>query len=666
MGTLPSAGICAQSVLTLKSPQGKFNYAPYVKIYEDKTSKLYIKEILELKDNQFLNNNSNEINLGTSESAFWLKLDFYAHFSDTLILTVGGPTAEDIQVYNYKNDQQTQYYVVGANYPFYQRPIIAGGFNTPLRIEPGLNTVFIRYQGRYQLVNPYPFISTRYAFDTLEKSVLPIFNMYFGFLICMIAFNIILYKYAGKDVSYIFYLIYLIGWWLNLFALVGYGSMYFWPDTPLIQYYAQPITLAVCILGFLFFSMRFLQLKELLPKAHFFYKTISILLGILLVLSFSDIAHEAYKGISVLTVITVLSAPFFGYKVYKKGLIAAKYFVLAFSILFLSTFALIPNAIFKAYMDSMIALYSILIGSSIEVLMITLALFEKYSLERKAMQERLEVKNQAASRFVPESFLNYLNRSSIEEVQLGDQRMANLIVMFVDIRSYTTLTENMSPEDNTRFINAYFRGMIPCIENRNGIIDKFIGDCIMALFFDPHDALAACDAIKKELVVYNRERKKRGFKPIENGIGMHAGEVMMATVGNEKRLSTTVYSDAVNTAARLETLTKEIGTKILVSDSIVKMFSESERQMLEMQFLGTTIVKGKTDPVGIYEYFGYLSEEQKQSKKDYKDKVQTAVALMEEGDPKKAQKILSPLVAEHPNDQVIFNLHQKVNKLIAA
>ena len=101
--------------------------------------------------------------------------------------------------------------------------------------------------------------------------------------------------------------------------------------------------------------------------------------------------------------------------------------------------------------------------------------------------------------------------------------------------------------------------MIPCIEDNNGIIDKFIGDCIMAIFFTPEDSLKAASSMREKLQEYNVARKGRGFVPIDTGTGIHTGQAMLATVGNSERLSTTVYSDAVNTAARLESLTKEMG-----------------------------------------------------------------------------------------------------------
>lgn len=277
-------------------------------------------------------------------------------------------------------------------------------------------------------------------------------------------------------------------------------------------------------------------------------------------------------------------------------------------------------------------------------------MIQKQKGELQEANESLKKSNKAYFRFVPKSFLKQLGKKTIEDVELGDQKSANFTILFSDIRGYTTLTEKMSPEDNTNFINAYFRTMIPCIEDNNGIIDKFIGDCIMAIFFTPKDSLKAAASMREKLQEYNAARKERGFVPIDTGTGIHTGQAMLATVGNSERLSTTVYSDAVNTAARLESLTKEMGAPILVSEEVLDAIEDVD-QRKEVINLGSITVKGKKQPVKVYEYYAFEEQEQKQLKTKNRQLIETYKAKTEHS--KQLLTDVSELRKQLPNYKVL-------------
>lgn len=172
----------------------------------------------------------------------------------------------------------------------------------------------------------------------------------------------------------------------------------------------------------------------------------------------------------------------------------------------------------------------------------------------------------AYSRFVPREFLEILDRESITDVQLGDHTEKDMTVLFADIRSFTSLSENLTPEENFRFINSFLGRFGPLIRSNNGFVDKYVGDEIMALFpGSPADALAAADAMRQERLTYNRHRASLDYPAIDFGIGIHAGTLMMGTVGEAERMDTTVIADIVNTAARLEALTKALQAPVLTT-----------------------------------------------------------------------------------------------------
>ena len=191
---------------------------------------------------------------------------------------------------------------------------------------------------------------------------------------------------------------------------------------------------------------------------------------------------------------------------------------------------------------------------------------EKEDAQKYAIEMQTLLANSYA-RFVPKQFLTNLGKTSILDVKLGDQISKEMTVMFSDIRSFTDLSEKMTPEENFNFINSYLSRMSPIIQNHHGYIDKFMGDGIMALFDGmPDNALNAAIAMQKHIVVYNLHRDSQGYEPIRIGIGMHTGRLMLGAIGGIERMEGTVISDSVNLGSRIEGLTKIYGIKIAISE----------------------------------------------------------------------------------------------------
>ncbi len=221
---------------------------------------------------------------------------------------------------------------------------------------------------------------------------------------------------------------------------------------------------------------------------------------------------------------------------------------------------------------------------------------------------RLSKINVAYGRFVPREFLKFLKKESIIELKLGDQIEKEMTVLFSDIRSFTELSELMTPQENFNFLNSYLQRTSPLIRQNNGFIDKYIGDSIMALFPETaEDGIQAAIAMKKAIVEYNVHRKKSGFKPIAIGIGLHTGKLILGTVGEEKRMENTVISDAVNLASRLEGLSKFYGVSIIISEKTLLNLPNSNKY--NYRFLGRIRVKGKKEVISVFEIFdGDLTE----------------------------------------------------------
>jgi two-component system sensor histidine kinase ChiS len=219
---------------------------------------------------------------------------------------------------------------------------------------------------------------------------------------------------------------------------------------------------------------------------------------------------------------------------------------------------------------------------------------------------RLAKINAASGRFVPRDFLELLHKESIVDVRLGDHVQGQMAILFSDIRSFTMLSESMSPEDNFAFINAYLKRMVPLIKGNSGFVDKYIGDAIMALFpRRPDDALHAAIQMQLAISDFNRDRVGKGYRPIEIGIGIHSGSLMLGTIGSEDRMQGTVISDAVNLASRIGDLTKTFGARILISHDTLSRLEGT----FPSRFLGMTRVKGKQAVVPISEVFADVHQD---------------------------------------------------------
>lgn len=215
-------------------------------------------------------------------------------------------------------------------------------------------------------------------------------------------------------------------------------------------------------------------------------------------------------------------------------------------------------------------------------------------------KEALEIQNKAYSRFVPREFLSFLGKDNIVEVELGDQVQREMTIMFADIRSFTELSEKLTPEENFRFINSYLSKMEPVVQANHGFIDKYIGDSIMALFPDnADDAVCGAVAMLHTLEEFNSGRRRAGYSPIEIGIGLHTGSLMLGTIGGKNRMDGTVISDAVNLASRVESLTKMYGASLLITEHTYNQLTHVDNYVIRI--IDKVKVKGKSQPVIVFE-----------------------------------------------------------------
>lgn len=276
---------------------------------------------------------------------------------------------------------------------------------------------------------------------------------------------------------------------------------------------------------------------------------------------------------------------------------------------------------------------------------------KKAAAESKNFTHKLYQLNQAYERFVPRQFLQLLNKNSIVDVQLGDQVQKEMSVLFSDIRDFTTLSETMTPEDNFKFINAYLSRMEPAIAENKGFIDKYIGDAIMALFSGgADDAVKAGISMLKRLSEYNQHRANYGYLPIQIGIGINTGSLMLGTIGGSSRMESTVISDAVNLASRLEGLTKNYGVSLLISHHTFLQLQDSNQY--SYRIIDRVKVNGKSAAVSVYEVFDADRPDIYEGKSVTKKEFEQAVLLYNLGSFSDAAQLFQKCLHQNSLDKV--------------
>ncbi len=265
-------------------------------------------------------------------------------------------------------------------------------------------------------------------------------------------------------------------------------------------------------------------------------------------------------------------------------------------------------------------------------------------------------------KFIHDTFSRYLAPQVIEEliknpdtIALGGRRV-NLSILFSDIRGFTTLSESMSPEKLTQFLNRYLTRMTDIILDQTGVVDKYIGDAIMAFWGAPlpdahHARRSLVSAIEmvEGLNVFNNESVEKGDPEIAVGIGINTGDVTIGNMGSERRFDYTVLGDNVNLASRLEGLTKTYGVAIIVSNTVWESVPEQEK--IHLRIYGREIdrvqVKGKKQPVTIYEI---MTPEQHQKLSPDLVTFDNARTAYYAGNWDLAIELLDEFLARHAND----------------
>ena len=243
-----------------------------------------------------------------------------------------------------------------------------------------------------------------------------------------------------------------------------------------------------------------------------------------------------------------------------------------------------------------------LVGQKKEVLGIML-MIEDISSEKR-------MKSTMSRYMDPELADQLMAEGDNDDIMGGKQSVGT--VLFSDVRSFTTITEELGAQGTVKLLNEYFTIMVDCITDEGGMLDKFIGDAMMCIFGtpvphddDPDRAVRAAIRMMTDLKVFNDKRSSEGKMPIDHGMGINTDSIVSGNIGSPKRMDYTVIGDGVNLAARIESACKQYGAHILISEFTYKAVKATYRT----RQVDYVIVKGKTEPVGVYEVLDFHDDE---------------------------------------------------------
>jgi hemerythrin len=269
--------------------------------------------------------------------------------------------------------------------------------------------------------------------------------------------------------------------------------------------------------------------------------------------------------------------------------------------------------------------------------------------DHQQAQLKLQQTEQSFARLIPHQLLTLLERDSIVDVKLGDQVERQLTVMIADIRYFSTLSETMTPQETFNFLNSYLNVMEPIVGMHHGIIDKYMGDAILALFTQgADDAVSGAIHMLEKLDEYNSGRARAGYEPIEIGFGLNTGLVMIGTVGGANRMESTVIGDAVNLTSRIEEATKTYHTPLLISQNT--LYDLHNPSKYDIRFLDRIRVKGKTQPLSIYEVFNNDPIKLRDGKRATKSRFEEAIACYHMKEIPRAMELLAHCIENTPKD----------------
>ncbi|MBT4084034.1 MAG: GAF domain-containing protein [Alphaproteobacteria bacterium] len=295
-----------------------------------------------------------------------------------------------------------------------------------------------------------------------------------------------------------------------------------------------------------------------------------------------------------------------------------------------------------------------------EKLSVNVSVMPLVSTEDKSLGTMIMFEDISSEKRMKSTMSRYMDPGIADQLMEGGEDIlggtnVEATILFSDVRGFTTLTEELGAQGTVSLLNDYFTIMVDCITREEGMLDKFIGDAIMAAFGLPisHDddedrAVRAAISMIVDMWAWNEVRAEKGQKPVDMGIGLNTGNVVSGNIGSPKRMDYTMIGDGVNLGARLESACKQYSARILISENTY----EKLRGTYRIRDIDDVIVKGKTKPVRVYEVLDYHTEETCPNLMDVVNYFTEARKQYHEGNWDKAVTAFKEVLKANPADKL--------------
>ena len=593
-------------VIEINENNKKINLDSKISLYKTSNTNLSIKEIIKKRQKGSIHfTQTNKTNFGFTEDIFWIyfTLSHNGKKSITRLIELQYPLIDSIEYFVTIDSKIQTHAAIDNLKPFTERSIINSTplFSLSLK-EAGKYEVYIRIESQGTMRFPLMLWETSSFISSNNRKNI-FYGLYFGFLAVLFFIYLLIFLFQRQQI-YLFFSFFVCFTWIFESLQTGMFFEIFLPSQITWKFPLYIISGTIALIFLSGFIYHFLQIGESSPLLRYCYWFISAFSLIIMLLTFLLKLSLVIQIFSVFGVLTVIINLISGFSMVGKSKRSTRFFFAAMGFL-LFAIGIFAFRGFGILPTNALTLHAKEFGVIIVFLIFTLGIADRIKImgrENIQSQEELSALLDSTWKFVPKEFLQLLNKERLSHIELGDTIEKNMSIMFVDIRAFTSISEKLSPKENFAFLNSYLERVSPIIRKNNGFIDKYIGDAVMALFSNKiSNAVDSAIEIQQTIDIFNASRIKQKMKPVQIGIGIHTGAMMLGTIGEKERLETTVVSDAVNIASRIEELTKKFETSILISEQVIQNL---ENPMdYSFRFLGKVMVKGKKTSISVFEIY---------------------------------------------------------------
>ena len=608
----------------------------------DETGSKSITEVMALHSTRFAVPSVAVPNYGISNAAVSaaFRLRNTSEHAERWWLSIDQPTLDEVALYSPGKGARRS----GRSFPRRDREIQRTGFSFAVVLPPRSETPMML---RVQSANELQLHLSLMRDDALHRRDVTVggFNMLVvGLLLAMALYNLLLWGFV-RDVTHAWYAGFVGGIAVWLTVLDGSLLLVLPESVQVMPRWPYAVAGYTGMVSSLVFARRFLRLDEEAPSlsrginAVVLIALAGLILG-LFALPWS-VQNQVSMGINLVTIVACVSAAAVRLRA---GFGPAGYFLLGWGAMTLvgvaatlSGFGVLPA------LDIEISVI-VRVGYLLEAAFFAVAM----AAAARQRDRRIAAMRAASDKFVPFDFLSHLGRDDLPAVTYGDHVEREMTVYFSDIRSFTSMVERMTPRQTMDLVNRYLSRMQPVISGHGGFIDKFIGDAVMALFDSPDAAVQASIACQRALY---EDNAAPDTTPLQIGIGLHTGKLILGTVGSAQRLSCTVLGDSVNLASRIESLTKRYGAALLITEDTRAALKHPEK--LQLRRVDVVAVKGKSAPVAIYDVLDALPEPEQSARAAHLQAFAAAQSAYEQGDIEEALRGWQTLAEQRPEEAAL-------------